>query len=606
MSRKRPRHEDTLAYLFPKIASQWDEEKNGDLKPEDVKPESRQKVWWKCAVNDCGFGCIHSWNSIIGERVKGRGCPHCTNKFPIPCLHKSLKYLFPDIANQWDEEKNGDLKPEHVRPGSDKQVWWKCPVNDCGFGCVHSWNAIVDSRRRGNGCPHCANKVQKPCIHKSLKYLHPDLSTQWDLEKNGNLKPEDVTPGSNKKVWWKCPVDDCGFGCIHSWNSSISHRSKGSGCPHCSNQVTNLCFHKSLAYLYPKIAKQWDAEKNGELKPEDVTPGCGKNVWWVCEINDCGFGCIHSWKTSISHRTSGKGCPYCSSKGSTPKFCIHKSLKYLYPNLSEQWDNEKNGELKPEDFTPGSTAKVWWKCKVDSCGYECIHSWNASIDSRARGRGCPYCSTPIKKYCVHRSFKTTHPHIALEWDDEKNGDLKPEDFTSGSHEKCWWKCNIMNCQNQWMSTINSRVYMKCGCPKCNRSKMELNVELTLEKLETETFMWKIQNRIFNNRQVISPLELDVYLQVISNDQSSFVRIEMDGIQHFQPVERFGGDAALISNKERDSRKTKMCEEKNIHLLRIGYDVKHELYHEILIKFFNQIINEPSKWHFVCEGNVYQD
>lgn len=121
MSRKRLRHEDTLAYLFPKIASQWDEEKNGDLKPEDVTCGSQTKVWWKCPVDDCGFGCIHSWSAKVGDRVRGSGCPHCGTRCSQPCFHKSLKYLFPDLANQWDDEKNGDLKPEHVRPGSEKK-----------------------------------------------------------------------------------------------------------------------------------------------------------------------------------------------------------------------------------------------------------------------------------------------------------------------------------------------------------------------------------------------------------------------------------------------------------------------------------------------------
>lgn len=428
---------------------------------------------------------------------------------------------------------------------------------------------------------------------------------QWDYDKNGYLKPDHVTPGSKLKVWWKCSANDCGFGCIHRWNAVINDRVRGSGCPHCSNKFPNPCFHKCLAYLQPNIAKQWDEEKNGDLKPEHFTSHSNKKIWWKCEINDCGFGCIHSWKTTIQNRTSGKGCPYCSSKGSTPKFCIHKSLKYLYPSISEQWDDEKNGKLKPEDFTPGSSTKAWWKCKVDSCGYGCVHSWNTTIASRTQGSGCPHCSNQHKQLCFHRSLKYLFPTIASEWDYEKNGDLKPENVTHGSNYKVWWKC-LQNSKHNWETIISSRTGNESGCPKCNRSQMERNIEMTLEKLETETFTWKIQNRIFNTRQVIPPLELDVYLQVISNDQRYFVGIEMDGKQHFQSVEHFGGDAGLIYTKERDVRKTTICEEKNIHLLRIGYDVKHEFYHEILIKFFNQIINEPSKWHFKCEGRVYQN
>ena len=36
----------------------------------------------------------------------------------------------------------------------------------------------------------------------SLAVTHPELTVQWDYEKNGNLTPENVTAGSSKKVWW--------------------------------------------------------------------------------------------------------------------------------------------------------------------------------------------------------------------------------------------------------------------------------------------------------------------------------------------------------------------------------------------------------------------
>jgi hypothetical protein len=37
----------------------------------------------------------------------------------------------------------------------------------------------------------------------------------------------------------------------------------------------------SLATLFPSLLKEWNAMKNGELTPKDVTPGSRKNVWWL-------------------------------------------------------------------------------------------------------------------------------------------------------------------------------------------------------------------------------------------------------------------------------------------------------------------------------------
>ena len=34
-----------------------------------------------------------------------------------------LETLYPEVAAQWDHEKNGDLKPSMLLPGSGKRVW---------------------------------------------------------------------------------------------------------------------------------------------------------------------------------------------------------------------------------------------------------------------------------------------------------------------------------------------------------------------------------------------------------------------------------------------------------------------------------------------------
>ncbi|MBQ03316.1 hypothetical protein CL673_01180 [Candidatus Bathyarchaeota archaeon] len=43
-----------------------------------------------------------------------------------------------------------------------------------------------------------------------------------------------------------------------------------------------------------------------------------------------------------------------------------------------------NGDLKPDQVTPGSSRKVWWKCRRE-------HEWEATPDKRKRGTVCPYC-----------------------------------------------------------------------------------------------------------------------------------------------------------------------------------------------------------------------
>ena len=53
------------------------------------------------------------------------------------------------------------------------------------------------------------------------KYLssYPELVKEWHPTKNGDLKPEDYTHGSNEIVWWLCPNG-------HSYKASVNNRTK--------------------------------------------------------------------------------------------------------------------------------------------------------------------------------------------------------------------------------------------------------------------------------------------------------------------------------------------------------------------------------------------
>ena len=51
-------------------------------------------------------------------------------------------------------------------------------------------------------------------MSNSLAEVHPELVSEWS-EKNLPLTPDDITFGSNKKVWWK-------GACGHEWKTSVS------------------------------------------------------------------------------------------------------------------------------------------------------------------------------------------------------------------------------------------------------------------------------------------------------------------------------------------------------------------------------------------------
>lgn len=59
-----------------------------------------------------------------------------------------------------------------------------------------------------------------------------------------------------------------------------------------------------------------------------------------------------------------------------------------------------------------------------------------------------------------RSLSTIHPNLAREWHPTKNENLKPENVTSGSHNKVWWRCFE---GHEWEVTVDNRSN-GCRCP----------------------------------------------------------------------------------------------------------------------------------------------
>jgi very-short-patch-repair endonuclease len=137
--------------------------------------------------------------------------------FPGPIPSKSLALVNPKLVKEWHYEKNYPLKPEQFFSRSASKVWWKC-----SFG--HEWLMTVGNRFVGQGCPYCSNN--RISSTNNLKFLSPELASQWHPTKNKELKPEQVTKFSHKKVWWKCFKN-------HEWQSEIAWRSSGQNCPQC-------------------------------------------------------------------------------------------------------------------------------------------------------------------------------------------------------------------------------------------------------------------------------------------------------------------------------------------------------------------------------------
>jgi len=358
-------------------------------------------------------------------------------------LGKSLAEIKPKLAKEWHSTRNGDLTPFDVTAGSNKKVWWKCEE-----GYDHEWVTSIFHRASGTKCPMCSGRT----VSKStcLATVRPDLAKEWHPTKNGDITPLDVLPKVKFKVWWKCNK-----GNDHEWLTSPSTRSQGKGCPICAN--LKVVLSNCLATLNPKLAKEWHPTKNADLTPYDVGEGTGEKVWWKCDKGD-----DHVWRTTVSDRSNGRGCPICSGH----KLVLSNSLATVVPDLAKEWHPTKNGNLTPYDVSKGSEKKVWWKCDkgVD-------HEWRVSTNSRSsRGSGCPICVN--QKVVLSNCLATLNPKVAKEWHPTKNGDITPYDVGDKSGKEVWWKCDKGD-DHEWQVSINNRSQGK-GCPVCANLKVVLS------------------------------------------------------------------------------------------------------------------------------------
>jgi hypothetical protein len=204
--------DNCLHTINPTLAREWHPTKNDSLTPKDVTPNSAKKVWWVCAKG-------HEWEALVHSRNRGTGCPYCAGRAVGAVSY--LQTTNPELAREWHPTKNGRLTPKDVAPNSDKKAWWICEKG-------HEWLATFSNRNRGRGCPYCAGRAA--CEDNCLQTLTPSLAAEWHSAKNGRLTPRGVTPGSSRRVWWRC---DKG----HAWEAVIHSRNKGFGrCPYCSGR----------------------------------------------------------------------------------------------------------------------------------------------------------------------------------------------------------------------------------------------------------------------------------------------------------------------------------------------------------------------------------
>ncbi|WP_422759077.1 zinc-ribbon domain-containing protein [Paenarthrobacter sp. C1] len=287
----------SLAEKFPAFAAEWDTTANGDLTPNDVSYGSDRAVSWLCPNGHPPY-----IKKVCYRTSRNRGCPVCGRaKLDAPKKGKSLADAFPDIAAEWDYEKNHPLTPADVAPRSNKKAYFICPK---GHGSTESY---ISNRTAGNGCPECGRQrggqanTARAIARGTLAEVNPSLAAEWNTELN-DFTPGDVSPGSPRAAWWNCPAGH------EPYLSQVARRHSGQGCPVCANirRAAAISYKgpkpgTTLADKRPDLIPAWDMERN-TLTPADVSPSSHKVVHWICPDG-------HRFERTVIRRAASNICP---------------------------------------------------------------------------------------------------------------------------------------------------------------------------------------------------------------------------------------------------------------------------------------------------------
>jgi ssDNA-binding Zn-finger/Zn-ribbon topoisomerase 1 len=494
---KRFDPKNSLAVKAPWLIAEWHPEKNGGITPWNTNYGSRKNVWWRCEA------WSHEWEAMPNNRTAGgSGCPKCrpaTSRIEL-AIAAELLALFPNDA-QWRQREDGRecdvlIRRLNIAVEVDGYYWHvnreeqdRAKGHALAAGGIHllrvrdhrldrltAENVIFrgqepypaicmrvaralasmmngEDRLRmlryadegkllgGEWFRMAVRALPGPPPGQSLADIDPDLSSEWDAQRNGAFTPAMMWPASSFRAFWSCKV------CGHGWPTSINARFKGrTGCPQCSGTIATPAYNFTV--LFPNLMQEWDFDANREFDPFSLLPYSNAKVNWRCSKDPS-----HRWLATIGNRTGlGTGCPHC-------RFV---SLAEHSPQVAAEWHPRKNSPDTPDTVSYGSKQKRWWLC------HSCQHEWPTTPNSRtsaATGRGCPNCAGKIP--VPGATLGDLHPIVAADLSSDnvcsRTGTrLTAFDLQPWSNMTLLWRCKAGH--ERW-SVVQARV-RSGGCPDC--------------------------------------------------------------------------------------------------------------------------------------------
>lgn len=389
-------------------------------------------------------------------------------------------YDYPEsVIQEFSLEKNQDL--DLTKLHKNHKYTWVCNLG-------HFYSTTLKKKEIGRGCHYCAGKIVLSGFN-DLETKKPEIKDEFDIKRN-NILPSQIMPNSHTEYWWICKIDK-----NHCWKAKASHRqpTKGFGeCPYCSGRWAIPGINDVYSFA-PELTKEIVIEKlPSNHTIETIKPTT--SITFYCFFHS------HYYKANLKRRKMGHGCIYCS--GQKKKAGID-DITILFPKIVSEWDYQKN-TIEPFGLSSGSSKKYWFLCELK-------HSYSKSLRNKTlRKQNCPYCLHKGGKKRVFKGFndlESRFPEVSKEWDYIKNT-VTPDTVLPFSQKNFNWKCK--KCLTEWKAKIVERTTGSKNCPQCFCSVRRSRAEEDLFNITKKIVGSKIKV-ISNDRTVISPYEIDIYI-----------------------------------------------------------------------------------------------
>jgi len=387
-----------------------------------------------------------------------------------------------------------------------------CPKENHGSFWIKPNDHIVSKV----GCPKC-NKFRKKTKNEHIEDFKKVHSNKYDYSKVHFVN-------TNTKVEIICPEHGSFF-------QKPNRHKMGAGCPKCG-ELSKVKKRKLSLNEVIKDFKKVHSNKYNYSNVNYINTETPVNI--VCK--QCGNS---FWQKPSVHK-KGSGCPKCANllNGLNKKQNIKTVLKRLKKN-----NPKYNYSLITKKDYENSNSKLPIICPEHGIFYK-------NFNMLMYGSGCPTCggTKKLTQEEVIKRLNNIYNNTGIKYSLEKvnyvNNSTKIE-LICPEHGSFW-------------ITPNNCFMYGYDCPKCSRTKESSGEKRIREFLESNNITFLQEANLFEKYR------FDFYLP----DKN--ILIEYDGIQHFEPVEYFGGEEGLLRTKERDRIKEEFAKNNNIELVRISY------------------------------------